>query len=158
MDPLAELHDIQMPEPVGWWPPAPFWWVIIALLLALLLTGIFLSVRRYRRNAYRREALRCLEQLSTNRITPERVNRILKAAAISAFGRHTCAALHGQAWLDFLRRTAPGAASALNSDSSEALGTASYQANPSYHPDELLLAAKSWIKKHRAGRTEARYV
>ena len=28
-DSLAQLRDIQLPEPISWWPLAPGWWVLI---------------------------------------------------------------------------------------------------------------------------------
>jgi len=31
-DPLAGLHDIHMPEAIGWWPPAPGWWLLLGLV------------------------------------------------------------------------------------------------------------------------------
>ena len=30
-DPLAQLRDIHLPEPILWWPLAPGWWVLIVL-------------------------------------------------------------------------------------------------------------------------------
>jgi len=39
-DPLSQLADIHLPAAVTFWPPAPGWWVLVALvLLALALLG-----------------------------------------------------------------------------------------------------------------------
>ena len=34
---LERLHDIVLPPPVPWWPPAPGWYWVMGLLGALLL-------------------------------------------------------------------------------------------------------------------------
>lgn len=34
-DPLAQLRDIHLPEPIGWWPLAIGWYILIALALFL---------------------------------------------------------------------------------------------------------------------------
>ena len=31
------LRDIHLPAPVGWWPPAPGWWLLAGLMLAVII-------------------------------------------------------------------------------------------------------------------------
>ena len=64
-DPLAALHPLREPLPVGWWPPAPGWWLLAALVLVALLALAWFALRRYRANAYRRQALARLRELAT---------------------------------------------------------------------------------------------
>ena len=64
-DPLAALHPLREPELVSWWPPAPGWWVLGALLLLGLAILTWFALRRYQRNAYRRQALARLEALQS---------------------------------------------------------------------------------------------
>ena len=56
-DPLAQLRDIHLPETVGLWPLAPGWWLLIALIIGALVTGIIYWRRRYQSNAFKRQAI-----------------------------------------------------------------------------------------------------
>ncbi len=60
---LAQLRDIHTPEPVGWWPLAPGWWILMALaLVGLVALLVWLRSRRNRTTAIT-ESLRQLKQL-----------------------------------------------------------------------------------------------
>ncbi|MFS1523456.1 DUF4381 domain-containing protein [Microbulbifer sp. 2304DJ12-6] len=108
---LAQLHDIQEPTSVGWWPPAPGWWLLATLIFACLL-GIAVGVGRQRkqarRNRYRVQAVALLKAVDASQPTASaEMNEILKRVAVTSFGRPQCANLTGLQWLAFLENTAP---------------------------------------------------
>ena len=106
---LQNLHDIVVPAPVSWLPPAPGWYALGLTLLLLVLWGAFVWYRRWKRNAYRREALAELERIenafagdgAAHLLLP-RLPELLKRTAIAAYGRGKVASLCGEPWLDFL--------------------------------------------------------
>jgi len=108
-DPLAALHPLREPPPISWWPPAPGWWLLAALLCIALLVLIWLLLRRYRARAYRRQALRQLEQLrSQYQVDGDGpsylagANALLKSVALVSFPRRDIAASSGADWRAFL--------------------------------------------------------
>lgn len=58
---LEQLRDIRLPDPVGWWPLAPGWLALIALILCAALATLGWSVLR--RGTRRYLALRELAEL-----------------------------------------------------------------------------------------------
>ena len=62
-DPLSKLRDIHLPDPVGWWPPAPGWWLLAILLLGSLGYWLRWLRKQHHNNRYRREALHHLAEL-----------------------------------------------------------------------------------------------
>jgi hypothetical protein len=112
---LDRLHDIVMPGPVPWWPPAPGWYVVAALVFVVVIWAAWYWWRQWRANAYRRAALAELDQLVAQSHDPARrvvalqtLPELLKRTALAAFPRHEVASLHGTAWLGFLDRTSGG--------------------------------------------------
>jgi hypothetical protein len=108
-DPLAQLRDIHLPDPVGWWPPAPGWWLLPILVIGAIVSGIRWALRRHRALAFRRQALLELEQAFGLRETDgddlaflRAANAILKRAALQSYPRAELASLHGEAWARFL--------------------------------------------------------
>ena len=110
-DPLAELRGIHLPQPVGFWPPAPGWWGLAALLVASAVVTTIVVKRR--RRSVVRHALRELDGLA--RTSPDadlqtlatRLSALVRRVALLRFGRTRVASLHGRAWQDFLAETAP---------------------------------------------------
>jgi len=154
-DPLAQLHPLRDPLPIGWWPPAPGWWLLAALLLALLLALAWYLLRRYRARAYRRVALAQLARLQAayrqNGDAPQFVaqtNALLKSVALVSYPRREVAASTGADWLAFLN-------AGLGQDARFPAGFASgayLRSGPDIDIDQLQRSAASWIKRHRVTR------
>jgi hypothetical protein len=153
-DPLAQLRDIHMPAPVDWWPPAPGWWLVGFLLLALLGAALAWAWRRYRRRRYRRIALREVDALyarwQAHNDGPaflHGLNRLLKQAALSAFPASRVAALSGPQWLAFLDSTLPRAQ--FDNAATRALADIYRADSAPLQADELRRAARFWLRRHR---------
>ncbi len=102
------LKDIHLPEPVGWWPPAPGWWLLMVLVPVLFLLGWWLYKRITRRTALR-TARRILSRIERHAgqddwQTVAELSVLLRRTAISCFPREQAASLTGQDWLHFLDR------------------------------------------------------
>lgn len=154
---LAQLKDIHLPDPIGWWPMAFSWWVLLFSLSALLFALVWFLLDRHKRQAYRREALQRFNELQNNReFTPQQqilqINALLKQVAITAYGRKNVASLNEQAWLKFLYDTAKYIPQPDNLAHILATG---YQATDKYDPRQVEQQlelwrgyAKQWIKGH----------
>lgn len=110
-NPLANLRDIHLPAEAGWWPPAPGWWILAALLLLLPLLwyGWQRWNKRERSPVYRRAALAELEQLHDSYLRDQDsaafvqgMSGLLKRVALQCYDPASVAALSGQQWGEFL--------------------------------------------------------
>jgi hypothetical protein len=165
--PVEGLRDIAMPEAVSLWPPAPGWWVVLALLLLVA----FWIWRRYERaraaGRYRREALAELEALASGlgrqggrAALAERLPALLKRVALHVEPRPEVAALTGAEWLAELDRMYHGAGFA--SGPGRNLPVLSYgtstqvEALPQPDLDALVALCRDWIGGHHAAPAAAR--
>ena len=140
---LAQLAPLRAPPEIGWWPLAPGWWALLAILIiAIALTSRWYWRRRTARQ-YRRLALTELQLLRENQGGVDALNRLLKAAALRAYPQQPVAALHGPMWLEFLCRTCPQ----LGIDQLRDLETL-YQPHTPSISEALFGAAECWLKRH----------
>lgn len=133
-DPLAQLRDIHVPVPGGWWPPAPGWWLLALLVLTGVAAGLWLLYRRYQRNTYRRQAReemegawRKLQQNGDRNSYVLTLSRILRRAARAAYPAHRVNGLQGEAWLDFLDETSVDQSGAFSRGAGRDLLTLPYR-------------------------------
>ena len=107
-DILSQLHDIHTPEPIGWWPLAWGWYLVIAVTLLTLLLTIRALLKAYRFRAAKRQALTWLKTIEANKdqTAPseqaKQVNEVLKRVALMYSQRRHIAELSGKSWADWL--------------------------------------------------------
>ncbi len=150
-DPLAQLKDIHLPEPLALWIPAIGWWLLALVILitsywALQKTLQILINRRYRKIAL--QELASLHQLKNTTDLLGTLNHLLKRTAITAFGRQACASLTNEQWLTFLDMTMPLKSDSFTEGSGKILAEGQYQSHCDYDADALLALSISWIKTH----------
>jgi hypothetical protein len=136
---LDRLHDLALPPQVSWWPPAPGWYVVIALALIATAWLALRLLRRWQANAYRRAALHELKSLDT----PAAIAELLRRTALAVSPRSSVAEKSGSAWLDWL-------AAQLHEPMPESVRvqlTTGVYARPSTTPDltHLRAYATRWI-------------
>lgn len=103
MNPLEQLRDIHLSEPIAQWPPAYGWWILLLIVIAVVIFSISFIVRHRRRSAAKRQALEALQNIDGDADDwPQKVNGLLKRLALSYYPNEQVAKLHGDAWLAFL--------------------------------------------------------
>ena len=142
---LDNLYDIVESAPVSlWWPLAPGWWVLIALLTVAALIGLCRFLLKRHRNAYRRWALKELDALEEPGMLPT----LLKRVALAAYPREEVGALSGRAWLSFLNGQVPGC---FDAECSELLLQLDYRSDTDLSNAELVRlrhAVRRWTLAH----------
>jgi hypothetical protein len=109
------IRDIHSLDPVGLWPLAPGWWLVLG---GLLLGGwlLFVTLRFVWRYPFftwhhdaRRQLLRLRQRSATEPVgvVAADFSELLRRIAIARCGRESCAGLAGQAWLDWLTENDP---------------------------------------------------
>lgn len=149
-DPLAQLRDIHLPEPVSWWPPAPGWWGLALVVLALFGLGAYILLRYLRKKQYRKAALKELTLLRKNsdpRTALEQLAALLRRVAIQSFGRKEVVGLTGKNWLEMLDRT--GRTDQFCCGPGQALGENLYRADCRVTIDPIFQLAEKWIRGHK---------
>ena len=150
---LDNLHDIIVPDGVGFFPPAPGWIVVGLLLLALLFHFSVKRYKQYKKSQYKREALKELETYKNS--SKEDVVALLslaKRVGIAAFGRHEIAKLSDNSWWDFMEQH-----SKVKIDVQLRVALSKLLYDASYTMDNVLYENTKafvtvWIKTHKGGK------
>jgi len=149
---LSQLRDIHGAAEPAWWPPAPGWW----LLVALALLGLYFVARagwqrwaaRRRRRAWL-QALEAVDQQWDPRSQPHQylagMNRLFRAVALKAFPDSACGRLQGDDWVAFIRSQLPEgpALTCLT-----ALARGPYEPLPEFDAPALREQARAWVNLH----------
>lgn len=113
-DNALPLRDLHLPDPVGWWPLAPGWWGVIAILGLILCYVLWRTYRRWRFNAPRRFAMRELARFEAEYhehqdpvLLGRQLSALLRRGMLAYAPRDEVAGLTGRDWLVWLDRGMP---------------------------------------------------
>lgn len=116
MDPeQIPLRDLHLPDPIGLWPLAPGWWLLIFLVCAGLIYLIYKQFLKWQRNAKRRLALRELARLRSEYdrgadaiLLCKALSELVRRSMLAYAPRAEVAGLTGEPWLEWLDRGLAG--------------------------------------------------
>ena len=151
---MLQLRDIHLPGAPAFWPPAPGWWIVAAIILALLAWLTIVALRRYRIRQQRQRVLRALaklEQELASERSPEalaQMSVLLRRLALLKFPRQQVAALTGNAWLRFLDES--GGNGRFASGPGRVLAAGPYQRSLPRDLDAtgLIALVREWVKRN----------
>ena len=144
------LKDIHLPDTIGWWPPAIGWW-LLAILIPLVVFGLYRFYKHLTRKTAIKVAKKNLELIKL--YAPEDIANQLRVLSIlirrvsmSFAPRSQVASLTGQAWLAFLDKSVSG--NSFTQGPGRLLTEAAYRKTPpsSAEVAELLVLCETWLK------------
>ena len=147
---LDTLRDIQLPPAIEWWPPAPGWWIAVALLLFFVLALAWFSSQR-KEIGRQHKAMITLDQINRRYLSTQdqttaitELSQVLRRYALAVFPERNPAGLTGAAWLQFLNET--GGAGKFNDEVGYALTSGPYDPNAQIDVNAVLSAARYWLR------------
>ena len=159
-DPLSQLADIHLPAEIGYWPPAPGWWLLLALLLAALIwLGIRLLKQWQRQRRYNFalvELDKCYQRYNSAAPTDDEqqsaaklnlingVNAVLRRVALKHFPNDQVASLGGEQWVRFIR--ASSTSTLLDEQIATVLAQGRFARRCDVDTEQLHAMAQQWIK------------
>jgi len=146
------LRDIHLPEPISWWPPAPGWWLLAAILI-LFTAAIFLTQKWRNKNRLKKNTLKRLDAIyaqydcdaDTSKLV-QSLSILLRRSCISYYPRCESASATGKNWLHHL--------DTLTNDKGFAQGVGSILATAPYKSaahvsaidtDQLRILCRNWL-------------
>ena len=153
-NPLINLKDIHLPQPVSFWPPAPGWWVLAVLLISSLFIGGVWFYRQHKKRRPKTEALRILKDLqilyqnSQDEVESLRnLSNLIRRTALTLYDIDAVASLQGSSWLEFLDKT--GKTKEFSQGAGKVLGNEVFQQKVNPDMNSLFPLVEKWISSSR---------
>jgi len=156
--PLDQLADIHLPDSVSWWPLAPGWWILLALIIVTAI-GFFIWRLRKQQNHYRVIAQHQLagiyadyQQTQNAAAYLQALSLLLRRTALTAYPHSFNASIKGTDWLSWLDAVCPTLNENFSGELGQSLLSSAYQKDPQIDAASLQQLCTEWISQHRNHR------
>lgn len=151
---LANLHDLMLPAPIGWWPLAVGWQILMAFALVAISYAFYKIFWRWQNSRAKRMALKLLKiyeqeynQHNNSAEICAKISELLRRVALAYYPRDEVASLEGETWLIFLNKNSK---ITLFSELRDYLLTLPYQKYAAQDLGNFFIAVRKWIKAQGA--------
>lgn len=152
---LKNLSETQAPNTVDWWPQTIAWQILFFVGLIYIGFKVYRAIKKYRHNAYRREALAWLQSLPDYRVSEpdalfSQLPSLLRKVALSAYKRDEVCTLSNESWLQWLDQQCEN--TNFTKIPSSTFNQLSYGSNYNVDVntmDTIVTEITLWIKHHR---------
>ncbi|NQV68782.1 MAG: DUF4381 domain-containing protein [Pseudohongiella sp.] len=163
---LAQLADIHLPGAISYWPPAPGWWILALLVLAMIvvLVGKYARYRKQKKicqyalaelqhcyDDYGNSASAEADQQRLRYINA--FNTVLRRVALVHYPQANVASLAGAAWVDFIREK--GDSSLMTEEIAAALNYGRFQTQCEVDVEAMQQLGLQWINSLYQGMQKA---
>lgn len=154
-DPLAALRDIHLPAEPSWWPPAPGWWIIGLLVIAIATFILRVVLIQWKRRLPSRELVIRLRQINSGERPLDNYNSLVEISGlvrryvVTRYGRSQTAGLTGERWLQFLDRIS--GSSDFTQGPGKCLADGPYRGQSDFEIDALITSIEN-LAKHSPDR------
>ncbi len=152
------LRDIHLPDSVLWWPLAPGWWMVIAMVVIIALC-IFVYKKTYFNRKLNKNIKLELSQYfkdynedNNAQVFINKLSALLRRVSLYKFKQESVAKLNGIAWLEFLDSKLPQEQMKQDENLSFKIGVGNillngpYQASINDDVKPVYELAKHWLK------------
>jgi hypothetical protein len=143
------LRAIHLPETVNWWPVAPVWWVLLAVVI--ITPFVIIQYRKWKAARFITIALKQLSAIENNFNQHQDSCRLLKDLSIflrqcvmTLQTREDTASITGEAWLQLLDRL--GETKEFTQGKGKVLLTAPYQNQPVANVEAIQKLVEDWVQ------------
>lgn len=96
-----QLRDIHLPKPISWWPLAPGWWILMAIILILLAVSGFYSWRWWKKRQYKKQILKQFNQ-HCEQNDFSKAMLLVKVVTQHLYPTDNSLQLFGRVWFEYL--------------------------------------------------------
>lgn len=155
MDPstlLSQLKDIHPPAPIGLWPLAPGWWIVIILSFVAISVSGYALLSCWRARQWKRQAKQRFSRLlneynkTPSRHTIIEINKLLKQTLSSARNDHRFLTLHEEKWEDALLSVKKNQSTILHNEEARILSNGIYTPTEIHLDNAMLDRITLWIR------------
>ncbi len=156
---IRGIEESFLPDSVSLFPETAGWFGLLGFLILLVGIKGFKIWQHWKRNYYRRWALKQIDGMRRGFVGEidalTKLPALLKITAINAYGRNAAASLSGNRWLEFLDASLPATPSnhSFQGTPGKLLLELSYLPKSKWQADsslaiELLDLANKWVRDH----------
>jgi hypothetical protein len=149
-----KLNPIIDADPIPFTMDTLGWKMVFFILFLTILFIAYKYYLKYKRNAYRREAITKIQVLIENETASastfiSQIMYILKQTALETYDRKTVASLEGETWLTFLDKTLNQSFYITHQDViASAIYKNEFDITSTFNQNDFANMSIKWIKKH----------